>query len=131
MRSAPWLALFSLPWWPWCFSVPRLPDAAQLDRAWRLTSSPGPGVQARLGSVERGTVLLADSRRFAAASLRAGMGSVGLVPQAAEWLLRAAAWLKIGGLDLVADAPRYKRLESLQSSVLTCHHILTLYMKYH
>lgn len=59
--------------------------------------------------VKPGQLLLADPRRFAAAACRAGAGSVGLLPDLADWVLRISAFFGIGGLDLVADIDRWKR----------------------
>ena len=86
-----------------------------LDRTWRLEPTLQAGqeqIDAKLMDgvqVKPGQVLIADPRRFASAACRAGAGSVGLLPELADWVLRISAFFGIGGLDLVADIDRWKR----------------------
>mmetsp|Transcript_47042 Transcript_47042/g.102427 ORF Transcript_47042/g.102427 Transcript_47042/m.102427 type:complete len:342 (+) Transcript_47042:1-1026(+) len=85
-----------------------------LDRTWKLEPQVGSSgqIHARVTDslqIQPGQVLIADPRRFAAAACRAGAGSVGLLPDLADWVLRISAFFGIGGLDLVADIDRWKR----------------------
>ena len=85
-----------------------------LDRTWKLEPQVGSSGQIHAKvtdslQIQPGQVLIADPRRFAAAACRAGAGSVGLLPDLADWVLRISAFFGIGGLDLVADIDRWKR----------------------
>ena len=90
-------------------------SAEFLDRTFKLE----PGSVRSSGQIEAkvtgslqikpGQLLVADPRRFAQAACRAGAGSVGLLPDLADWVLRVSAFFGIGGLDLVADIDRWKR----------------------
>lgn len=86
-----------------------------LERSLQLGSVPSSSEEGRWArsiepsSVGPGSVLLANPGRFAAASSRAGAGSAGVLEGPASWLLQAAAFLGLAGLDIVADSPRFKR----------------------
>jgi len=66
-----------------------------------------------------GSVLLGNPKAFARVTDRAGAGSVGTIGGPSGWVLKVAGWLGIGGMDMVADLPRWKRSRWLPVVLLT------------
>jgi len=99
----------------------------RLTRTWQADSQSSRGRGASTwatliddySKVGAGSVLLGDPREFAGVASRAGLGGMSTLDGVMGFVLKMASWLGIGGMDMVADLPRWKRSRWLPVVLLT------------